>query len=133
MKVVLSGATGFIGSEVLRQCIAHPDITAIVCLARREIPEEVSGKSDKVHTVILKDHKDWSKWSEATRKAVEGADMALWYVFFALFPLPSVPVHSPHRTSLFANRQPFWSGAWAPSSKAASASKKRATSKSTGP
>ncbi|EAL85495.1 hypothetical protein KXW98_001509 [Aspergillus fumigatus] len=37
-KVIIAGVTGFVGQEVLSQCLAHPSITSIVALCRRELP-----------------------------------------------------------------------------------------------
>ena len=80
MKAILTGATGTIGGETLRQLLAHPDITSIVVLSRRELPESLTGKDAKVRTVIMKEDKDWTAWSDNTRQAVEGADFAIWSV-----------------------------------------------------
>jgi N-acetyl-gamma-glutamylphosphate reductase len=39
MKVILPGATGFIGGEILSQASAHPAITSLVCLTQRALSE----------------------------------------------------------------------------------------------
>lgn len=36
-NVVLSGASGFVGSEVLRQLLSHPQVAKVTCLTRREL------------------------------------------------------------------------------------------------
>ncbi|MCJ1462818.1 hypothetical protein MMC07_001421 [Pseudocyphellaria aurata] len=51
MKVILSGPTGFIGREVLEQCLQNSAITFIVALSRREIPVN----SPKLRVIIIKD------------------------------------------------------------------------------
>ncbi|KAK9236433.1 hypothetical protein V1525DRAFT_217724 [Lipomyces kononenkoae] len=37
MKIILTGSTGYIGREVLKQCLSHPSITSIVVLSRRDL------------------------------------------------------------------------------------------------
>jgi nucleoside-diphosphate-sugar epimerase len=41
-KIVLAGATGFIGSEILEQCLTARSITHIYCLTRRPLAEKYS-------------------------------------------------------------------------------------------
>lgn len=42
MKVVIAGANGFIGTEVLEQCIKHAFIRHIYCLVRKPLPAKYS-------------------------------------------------------------------------------------------
>lgn len=73
MKVVITGATGFIGHEVLKQCIEHPRVTSIVVLSRRHPPRPV--ESPKVEVVILD---DFLEYSESTISRIRGADACIW-------------------------------------------------------
>jgi len=75
MKVILTGSTGFIGSEVLRQCREDKRITGIVALTRRPLDEEVE-KDEKVEVVEMK---DFNVYSEETLEKMEGADACIWY------------------------------------------------------
>lgn len=54
MKVILTGSTGFIGSEILAQAIDRSFITSIICITRRALPESISS-NPKVKVIILKD------------------------------------------------------------------------------
>ncbi|KAK3368662.1 hypothetical protein B0H63DRAFT_488899 [Podospora didyma] len=74
LKVVLGGSTGFIGKEILRQCIQHPDITSIVALTRRQLPAPVDPKV----SVVIPD--DWLNYSPAVLQAIEGADACIWAI-----------------------------------------------------
>jgi len=51
MELILAGATGLVGAEVLRQAILDPDITKIRLILRRPIPLQ----NDKLETVVVED------------------------------------------------------------------------------
>ena len=52
MKVVLTGATGFVGSEVLKQLIGRSEIAQVPCVVRRPIsmqsPQGRDGHSSRL-------------------------------------------------------------------------------------
>lgn len=56
MKIVLTGATGFTGGEVLRQALADPEITEVTVLSRRTL----GVTHPKLREVILKDFLDYA-------------------------------------------------------------------------
>jgi len=74
MKVIVTGATGFVGSEVLRQCIDRSDITSIVVLTRKELSPELT-KNDKVKVLI---HKDFEHYPDSVVRGFQGAQACLW-------------------------------------------------------
>ncbi len=76
MKFILTGCTGFIGSEVLSQCLKNPQITSIVALSRRELPESVT-KDPKLKVLIFK---DFNTYSDSALKELSGADACIWLV-----------------------------------------------------
>lgn len=51
MRVILAGATGFIGSEILEQLIAHNYVSEIYCLLRNTLAPKYR-KSPKVHMLL---------------------------------------------------------------------------------
>lgn len=73
MKVVLSGSTGFIGGEVLTQCLNHPSITSVLVLTRRD-PGDLA-ENPKVKVIIVK---DFTSYDEVTINELESADAAIW-------------------------------------------------------
>ncbi|CZR63958.1 uncharacterized protein PAC_13855 [Phialocephala subalpina] len=73
MKVILTGCTGMIGSETLRQSILHPSITSIIILSRR--PLLPSKLSPKVKVIILPDFAAYNSW---LWKDLAGAKACIW-------------------------------------------------------
>jgi nucleoside-diphosphate-sugar epimerase len=73
MKIILTGSTGFIGSEVLLQALRHPHITSVVALSRRPLPID----DPKLTTVLLD---DFTRFPESAIKQLEGATGCVWYV-----------------------------------------------------
>ena len=73
MKVVLSGSTGYIGGEVLTQCLNHPSITSVLILTRRD-PGNLA-ENPKAKVVIVK---DFTSYDEHTNNELSTADAAIW-------------------------------------------------------
>lgn len=71
MKVILTGTTGFIGKEILHQCVKHNSITSIVILTRS--PLEIN--DPKVKVLI---HKDFSSYPDNILKELNGAESCIW-------------------------------------------------------
>ena len=74
MKLIVSGATGLVASEVLRQAILLPEITTVIALARK--PVQVTGPgADKVKNVTVK---NYDEYPDDVRKELAGADACIW-------------------------------------------------------
>ncbi|TVY88112.1 hypothetical protein LAWI1_G002830 [Lachnellula willkommii] len=73
MKVILTGATGFIGGEILTQCLDHPSITSLVVLSRRPIESLSSHLKAKV--IIMEDFKSYP---EPVVREISDADACIW-------------------------------------------------------
>ncbi|KAF8862619.1 hypothetical protein BDZ45DRAFT_585225 [Acephala macrosclerotiorum] len=73
MKVILTGCTGMIGSETLRQSTLHPSVTSIIVLSRR--PLQDSQLSPKVKVIILPDFTAYDSWFW---KDLAGAEACIW-------------------------------------------------------
>ncbi|KAL8652906.1 MAG: hypothetical protein Q9226_004069 [Calogaya cf. arnoldii] len=75
MKIILTGPTGHIGSNVLRAAIAHPAITSIVAFSRRQLPTSFPDPRDKLNVII---QSDFTSYSDETLEACAGAEACIW-------------------------------------------------------
>ena len=76
-KIILTGATGFVGGTVLRQAIADPRITEIIILSRRELADK-DVKDDAKIKVILQ--KDFQRYSPELLEQLKGAEACIWCI-----------------------------------------------------
>lgn len=82
MKLIITGATGFVATEVLRQALLLPSITSIVALARKPVPAPQgtpAANSSKLKSVVLQ---DYGTYPDDVKKEMAGADACIWYVGF---------------------------------------------------
>ncbi|KAI9712046.1 MAG: hypothetical protein M1820_001755 [Bogoriella megaspora] len=82
MKVVLTGVTGFIGHEVLNQCLQNPSITSVVALSRRELDPPLT-KNPKLKVVIVT---DFLSYPPSVVEDLKGADACIWSLGKASIP-----------------------------------------------
>lgn len=75
MKVILTGCTGFIGSEVITQCRDHPAISSIIVLSRRPLPSTPEFTNPKLKVVILQ---DFITYPDSVIEELKGADGCIW-------------------------------------------------------
>ena len=83
MKLIVTGATGFVATEVVRQALLSPSITSVVAVARKTVsPPEGLPKNDisKLKSVVVP---DYGTYSEDVKKEFEGADACIWYLCVA--------------------------------------------------
>jgi hypothetical protein len=76
MKILLTGATGYIGTEILQQCIKHNYISHIYCLTRKTLDPKFATHK-KVTQVI---HEDFSQYPEylLAKLANYGIEGCIW-------------------------------------------------------
>ena len=91
MKLIITGATGLVGTEVIRQSLRNPKITSVITLSRRPVtvPEEVGGdlNSDKLKSLVLK---DFTEYPEDVRTELADADACIWYGVVRVFRLANL-------------------------------------------
>ncbi|KAL9034335.1 MAG: hypothetical protein Q9180_005464 [Flavoplaca navasiana] len=75
MKIILTGPTGHIGSNVLKAALAHPDITSIIAFSRRQLPTAPPDPEKKLRVVV---QTDFTKYSDETLKVCAGAQACIW-------------------------------------------------------
>jgi hypothetical protein len=74
MKVIIAGGTGYIGREILLQCLANPHITSIIALSRREL----GFIHDKLRVHLMSEEDFLSYSDPALRDELAGAEACIW-------------------------------------------------------
>lgn len=75
MHLILTGATGLVGSGVLDAMIKMKDITKISVLSRSPIPMAEAAKDPRINVII---HKDFEKYDADVLDKLKGANGAVW-------------------------------------------------------
>ncbi|KAK3324591.1 hypothetical protein B0T19DRAFT_233222 [Cercophora scortea] len=81
MKIILTGATGRAGTEVLKHCIQHPSITSIIVLTRRPLPlspTSPSNPTSKVQTILATNNDYLTYDTPEILQATAGAEACIW-------------------------------------------------------
>jgi uncharacterized protein YbjT (DUF2867 family) len=73
MHLILTGATGLVGSAVLHHMIVTPSITTVSVLSRRPVPQAEGHK--KVKVII---HKDFNSYPSDVLAQLKDADGCVW-------------------------------------------------------
>ncbi|KIM96698.1 hypothetical protein OIDMADRAFT_131398 [Oidiodendron maius Zn] len=79
MKLIVAGATGFVGKEVIRLSLKRPDITTVIALSRTPVSPVLEDGTDvsKLRNVIIKDYGDYP---DSVKNDLAGADACIWTV-----------------------------------------------------
>ncbi|KAJ5710069.1 hypothetical protein N7493_009661 [Penicillium malachiteum] len=87
MKLIVVGATGLVGSEIIRQSLEIGEITEVIALARHPIQVENSSSS-KVKSVVVR---DYAEYPEDVKAKLTGADACIWTVAITPFRASNFP------------------------------------------
>ncbi|KAK6955647.1 hypothetical protein Daesc_003289 [Daldinia eschscholtzii] len=81
MKLIISGATGFVAREVIRQSLSRNEITSVIALARKpvSIPEKLppDANPSKLKSVVIEDYENYP---EEVKNEFAGAAACIWTV-----------------------------------------------------
>ncbi|KAI1383815.1 putative nucleoside-diphosphate-sugar epimerase [Hypoxylon trugodes] len=75
MHLILTGATGLVGSGVLDAMIKMKDVTKISVLSRRPVKLAEDSKDPRVNVII---HKDFEKYDSELMSKLQGASGCVW-------------------------------------------------------
>lgn len=75
MHLILTGATGLVGSGVLDAMLKVKDISRISILSRRPVKMIEDRKDHRVNVII---HEDFEKFDAALLEELRGASGAVW-------------------------------------------------------
>ncbi|MBE7180021.1 MAG: hypothetical protein INR71_02240 [Terriglobus roseus] len=81
MKIILAGATGDVGTAVLKRCIADSRVSRVTALTLHELPKELAAHP-KVS--VLKQN-DYTNISDGQMFRLKDAEACIWYVACSLF------------------------------------------------
>ncbi|KAJ7610788.1 hypothetical protein FB45DRAFT_941632 [Roridomyces roridus] len=75
MHIVLTGATGLVGSATLRQCLVSANISRVSILSRRQfaLPEDIDTSKA---TIIV--HDNYDEYPPSLLQQLKGADACIW-------------------------------------------------------
>jgi hypothetical protein len=71
MKIILTGATGFVGSNVLAHLVANPGVAEVTCLTRRPVGTD----SPKVRAIL---QEDFAAYDPLLLDHLAGHDACIW-------------------------------------------------------
>lgn len=75
MHLILTGATGLVGSSALHAMLKMRDVTKISILSRRPVPMAEQSQDPRVDVLILN---DFTTYSPEVLRKLEGASGAVW-------------------------------------------------------
>lgn len=75
MKVIVAGATGLVGREIIRQCLGEERITSIIALSRKPLTMQKDLNLSKLDKVLIRDYEEYS---DDVKAKFIGADICIW-------------------------------------------------------
>ncbi|KFA66239.1 hypothetical protein S40285_05115 [Stachybotrys chlorohalonatus IBT 40285] len=78
MKLIISGGSGYVATELIRQSLSLPQITSLVVLTRRPITAPDHANAGKLKQVLIE---DYARYPENIRKELSGANACIWLAF----------------------------------------------------
>lgn len=82
MKLIVAGATGLVGSEIIRQSLQISEITQVIALARKPVQVDERIDSSKLKSVVVR---DYGEYPDHVKAEFAGADACIWYAQSRIF------------------------------------------------
>ncbi|OBT68724.1 hypothetical protein VE03_02099 [Pseudogymnoascus sp. 23342-1-I1] len=76
MKVLIAGASGSIGSEILKHLLQRSEVTKIIALTRKPLPDLPS----KVENILVPDFGDLEQLGDEKWEKIRDADAMVWAI-----------------------------------------------------
>jgi hypothetical protein len=76
MKYILTGTSGFIGAEILTQCLSSPLVTSLLILSRRPLPS-VAALDPRIKVLVLG---TFLSYPDSLKSELSGVKAVLWYI-----------------------------------------------------
>ncbi|KAF2129830.1 hypothetical protein P153DRAFT_339007 [Dothidotthia symphoricarpi CBS 119687] len=77
MKVIITGATGAIGGVILQHVLRRNDITKVIALTRRALPD-TNTPNAKLENIIIEDFGALENVQDETWEKIQDADAMIW-------------------------------------------------------
>ena len=77
MRIAIAGASGFVGSEILRQALGSKAVTSIVAIGRRNASAPEGCDGSKLSNIVLE---DLTHYPDEDKKRLSDVDACIWYV-----------------------------------------------------
>lgn len=97
MHLILTGATGLVGTAALHHLLSAPSVTKVTILSRRPVP--LAANNPKVTTII---HEDYTSYPPALLADLKGAQACIWALGVSINDVPKEYVR-PHHSNCTLN------------------------------
>lgn len=77
MKIIVTGASGLVGSEIIKRSLHMKEITSIIAVARQPITLDEGVNASKLKSVVVKDYENYP---DNVKDEFSEADACIWYV-----------------------------------------------------
>lgn len=77
IKLVVTGGTGLVATELIRQGLQLPQITTLVVLSRKPVAVPAGTEANKLKQVLIG---DYGEYPDHARRELAGADACIWCV-----------------------------------------------------
>jgi len=74
MKLIIVGASGYVGQEIVRQSLRIPKLTSVIAVSRKPITQPSEG-AEKLNNVTVE---DYDRYPDEVKKEFAGANACIW-------------------------------------------------------